>query len=351
MSKVRPTAWSQSTGNTKKTKRETAVSQGLNTFVLLMYSHLTREQRYVIYLELQRGTTQEVIAQLIDVSKSTVSREIRRNSTKNGKYVWFKAHCKADGRKKRTPGNRGLDPLLRWRVEQLIKDEQWSPRQISGYLAKEGVKVSHETIYAMIRNDESGELARNCRHKMKYKRTARSRKTTKATNIRNRVSIHERPPEADGKRFGDWEMDLIVDKSSNAILVLMERSTNFVLMEKLRHGKKAKPLAKAVWRLLLPYKGEMLKTITTDNGSEFAEHEWITERLNVPVYFADSYCSWQKGGVENENKLIRQYIPKGTDISTVTDGKVKKTQYKLNERPREKLNFSTPKECFYKFIS
>lgn len=240
---------------------------------------------------------------------------------------------------------------MRWRIEQLIKDEQWSPRQISGYLAREGVKVSHEAIYAMIRSDESGELAGNCRHKMKYKRTVRPHRVTKATNIKNRVSIHERPVEADGKRFGDWEMDLIVDKASNAILVLMERSTDFVLMEKLTQGKKAKPLAKTVWRLLLPYKGEMLKTITTDNGSEFAEHEWITKQLNVPIYFADSYCSWQKGGVENENKLIRQYIPKGTDISTVTNGKIKKTQYKLNERPREKLNFLTPKECFYKVIS
>lgn len=351
MSKVRSTVRQSVNQQYKKTKRETAVSQGLNTFVLLMYNHLTREQRYVIYLELQRGTTQEVIAQLIDVSRSTVSREIRRNSTKNGKYVWLKAHDKAVERKKRTPGNRSLDTLLRWRIEQLIKDEQWSPRQISGHLAKEGVKVSHETIYSMIRNDESGELAKNCRHKMKYKRATRPHRETKATNIRNRVSIHERPSDADGKRFGDWEMDLIVDKASNAILVLMERSTNFVLMEKLKQGKKAKPLAKAVWRLLLPYKGEMLKTITTDNGSEFAEHEWITKHLNVPVYFADSYCSWQKGGVENENKLIRQYIPKGTDISTVTDGKIKKIQYKLNERPRGKLNFSTPKECFYKFIS
>ena len=94
----------------------------------------------------------------------------------------------------------------------------------------------------------------------------------------------------------------------------------------------------------------MLKTITTDNGSEFAEHEWITRRLNVPVYFTDSYCSWQKGAVENENKLIRQYIPKGTDISMVTEGKIKKTQHKLNARPREKLNFYTPKECFFKLI-
>ena len=122
-------------------------------------------------------------------------------------------------------------------------------------------------------------------------------------------------------------------------------------MSKLKYGKKAKPLAEAVWRLLLPYKGNTLKTITTDNGSEFAEHEWITKKLGTPIYFTDSYCSWQKGGVENENKLIRQYIPKGTDLSTITEGKIKKTQYKLNARPREKLNFETPKECFYKFIS
>ena len=153
--------------------------------------------------------------------------------------------------------------------------------------------------------------------------------------------------EADGKRPGDWEMDLIVDKDSNAILVLMERSTNFTLMEKLKHGKKAKPLARTVWRLLLPYKGEMLKTITTDNGSEFAEHEWITRRLNVPVYFTDSYCSWQKGAVENENKLIRQYIPKGTDISTLTEGKIKKTQHKLNARPREKTELLHTKRMLF----
>lgn len=123
-----------------------------------------------------------------------------------------------------------------------------------------------------------------------------------------------------------------------------------MLMERLRHGKKAKPLAKAVWRMLLPYKGDALKTITTDNGSEFAEHEWITRHLRVPVYFADSYCSWQKGAVENGNKLVRQYIPKGTDISTLTDAKIAGIRNKTNARPREKLNFRTPKEVFFKNI-
>ena len=228
------------------------------------------------------------------------------------------------------------------------KKEQWSPKQIAGRLKKEGCNISHETIYAMIRKDESGELARNCRHKMKYDRRASRKHETKATNIKNRVSIRQRPAEADGTRFGDWEMDLIVDKDQNAILTLVERSTDRFLMEKLKHGKQAMPLAKVVWRLLLPYKGEGLKTITTDNGSEFAAHEWLSKKLGVPIYFTDSYSSWQKGNIENTNKLVRQYIPKGTDISTVTDKRIAAIQAKINARPREKLNFYTPNEAFFK---
>ncbi len=132
---------------------------------------------------------------------------------------------------------------------------------------------------------------------------------------------------------------------------MIERSTNFLIMEKLRFDKKAKPLARTVWRLLMPYKGENLKTITTDNGSEFAEHEWMARHLGLDVYCTDAYASWQKGAIENTNKLIRQYIPKGTDISTITDRKIKRIQAKINRRPREKLNFSTPKREFYKYYA
>lgn len=317
-----------------------------------MYKQLTREQRYAIYLGLQRGATLQAIAREINVNVSTVSREIKRNATARGRYVWNKADDKANSRRGRSPGNRAKSDTIRWMVKQLILEKQWSPRQISGWLARnEDIHISHETIYAMIRNDASGELAANCRHRMKYKRSRHKPRPTKATNIKNRVSIHDRPPEADGKRFGDWEMDLIVDKHSNAILTLVERSTNFLLMEKLKHGKKAVPLAKTVWRLLLPYMGQALKTITTDNGSEFAEHQWITRKLGVPVYFADSYCSWQKGAVENTNKLIRQYISKGTNIALVTDNKIRAVAKKINQRPREKLNFQTPAEVFFNIIT
>ena len=316
-----------------------------------MYKQLTSEQRYYIYLELQKGSTQKSIAEAIGVSESTVSRELKRNSGRNGSYNFRKAHDKAMARRHREPGNRKKPPELIWRVKQLIMDEQWSPAQISGYLKREGIQISHETIYTLIRADETGRLSENCRHKMKYRKSAPHRHETKATNIKNRVSIHERPREADGKRFGDWEMDLVVDKDQNAILTMVERSTNFLLMAKLKHGKQALHVAKTAWRMLLPYKGEMLHTITTDNGSEFAAHEWLTKQLGAKVYFTDSYASWQKGAVENTNKLIRQYIPKGEDISMVTDKRIAAIQAKINRRPREKLNFNTPKEEFFKHYS
>jgi len=317
-----------------------------------MYHQLTSEQRYYIYLERQKGSTQKSIAETIGVSESTVSREIKRNGGRNGSYNSQKAHEKAMERRHREPGNRRKPPELIWRVKQLIMDEQWSPAQISGYLReKEGIRISHETIYKVIREDATGKLAENCRHKLKYHKSTSHKHETKATNIKNRVSIHERPKEADGKRFGDWEMDLIVDKNQNAILTMIERSTAFLLMAKLKDGKQAKGVAQTVWRLLLPYKGEQMHTITTDNGPEFAAHEWITKQLGVPVYFTDSYSSWQKGAVENTNKLIRQYIPKGMDISTVTDKKIASIQAKINARPRAKLNFNTPKKEFYKHYS
>ncbi len=315
----------------------------------MKYKHLTSEQRYYIYLERQKGSTRKSIAEAIGVSESTISRELRRNGGKNGSYNFMKAQEKADERSHRSPGNRSKPASLVWRVKQLIMDEQWSPSQISGYLhEKEGVQISHETIYKLIRNDGTGKLSENCRHRMKYCKSASRKHETKATNIKNRVSIHDRPAEADGKRFGDWEMDLIVDKDQNGILTMVERSTNFLLMAKLKHGKMAMPVAMTVWRLLLPYKGEMMHTITTDNGPEFAAHEWITKQLGVPVYFTDSYSSWQKGAVENTNKLIRQYIPKGMDISTVSEKRIASIQAKINRRPRAKLNFNTPKEEFFK---
>ena len=192
--------------------------------------------------------------------------------------------------------------------------------------------MSHRSIYNIIHNDTTGKLAEHTGHKMKY----RHRPKGGHLPIKDRVSIHERSKEVDGKRFGDFEMDLIVNPNRNAILTPVEKSTNMLLMQKLPFGKQSKPPAKVVRKLLLPYK-DYLKTITTDNGPEFAAHKDITKYLGVPVYFADPYCSWQKGTIENTNKLIRQYIPKKELFHQYTDKRIMSIQKKLNERPREKV--------------
>lgn len=312
-----------------------------------MYKQLTREQRYVIDLGIKEGKTQKAIAQQIGVSASTVSREISRNRS-HRVYSYRLADEMACERRERFPGNRKIDSGLLKEALSLLVEEDWSPKQISGYLKRRSRSISHETIYKHIRSDKSGRLALHCRHKMKYRHHVSRPRPTKATNITNRTSIHERPPEADGKRFGDWEMDLIVGKDGKgAILTLTERSSNLLLMEKLKDGKKAASLPSVVNRLLFPYKGKGVLTITTDNGSEFACHGLITRKLGATVYFADSYCSWQKGAIENANKLVRQYIPKGTDFSTISDRFIMDVQKKINRRPREKLGFKSPKEYFF----
>lgn len=316
----------------------------------MYYNQLIREQRYAIYLGLQEGKSQKAIAQQIKVHSSTVSREIRRNSNKFGRYSWRIAQENADLRKERLPGNRRIDFNILQEALTLLRKEDWSPKQISGFLSLKSEHISHETIYKQIRSDESGELRSHCRHKMKYRHHVKTARKTKVRNIPNRISIHDRPSESNGKRFGDWEMDLIIGKGQkSAILTLCERSKNFLLMSRLPDGKNPDKVADMVIKLLYPYRLNVL-TITTDNGSEFACHMKIAKALNTTVYFADSYASWQKGAIENENKLIRQYIPKGTDFRLLSDDFIKNVQYKINRRPREKLNFSNPKVEFFKLI-
>ena len=323
-----------------------------------MSHQLTSEQRSQIFVLLQKKTKRKDIALLVGCSQSTLSREIGRNSTEEGNYLWDKAHAKAMERRKRTTSNRTKDPAIVWEALDLLEKEDWSLEQISAEMKSRGKDISHELIYRHIRADKTGELASHCRHKMKHNRHGKPDRTTKVKNIPDRVSIHQRPAEADGSRFGDWEMDTIVGKDGKgAIVTLTERSTNMLLMERLPHGKHPEPLAKAVIRLLFPYR-HTVRSITTDNGSEFCAHKLISKALAPKgaknpnlVFFADSYASWQKGAIENANKLIRQYTPKGTDFSTLTDAFIRKIQHKINRRPRKKLNFQSPKKVFFKQIA
>jgi len=213
-----------------------------------------------------------------------------------------------------------------------------------------GKRIFHELIYQYIRADKSGELKKNCRHQMKYNRHRRPDRTTRVRNIPHRISIHDRPAEADGKRFGDWEMDTIIEKNNKgAIVTLIERSTNNLLMEKLPEEKNPKALAKVVPKLLFPFRGMGVRTIITDNGSVFCAHQHISKIIgNVPVFFADSYASWQKGTIENENKLLRQYIPKLTDFEYITPMFIKKNTGETQQQTQIKTQLLFPKIQFFK---
>lgn len=313
-----------------------------------MYKQLTSEQRSQIAVLLTTKTSKKVIAEMLKVHVSTIYREIQRNGNPRS-YKWETAQFKCTSRKQRLHRRRTYSrPVMDYVHGKL--EEYWSPKQIVGYMRTQGmVTVSHETIYQDIRDDRKsgGTLWQYTRHRMKH----RSRPVSSTyTPIPNRTDISERPAEANGKRFGDWEMDLIVGPgNTGAILTLTERLTNYSIAAKLPKGKCAVDVANAACKLLLPYK-RSLQTITTDNGPEFSRHDIITQKLGVKVYFARPYHSWEKGAVENYNKLLRQFIPKNTNLNNLTELQLKQYQYIINKRPREKLNFDNPKNIFFSFF-
>ena len=241
-----------------------------------MYKQLTSSQRYVIKNGLKENVPLRMIARLIGVSPSTVSREIKRNSSKTGVYIPALANEMARENRARSARNRRTKKRYRYKVLTLLTKYQWSPEQISGTLRKEGISISHETIYLWIRG---GSLYLNCRHKLKHRSRGLYKKSS-AAHIPNRVSIHQRPTEVDGKRFGDIEMDTIVAKGQkSAILTLVEKSTNMCFIKVLIRRQLLKQLScscspiRINSRLLLP---------TTDLNLE------ITRQLLVSSVFRSS---------------------------------------------------------------
>lgn len=316
----------------------------------MKYHHLTSEQRYTIDVLLQQKKSRKEIAQTIGVSQSTLCRELKRNSGQRG-YHYHQAQVKADDRKRRLQNYRNLTIEIRNFIRTKMTEEQWSPAQIVGYLRRKGKpSVCVETVYAYIRSDKDngGVLWTHCRHKLKhFKRQV----SAPYVAVQNRTMIDERPDDWNGATPGDFEMDTIVGKDGKgAIVTLVERNTNFTMARKLPKGKNAKALAQTVILMLLPYIGK-IRSITTDNGSEFAEHLTIAKRLKTNIFFAHPYSSWEKGCIEYHNKLIRQYIPKGTDFDTISDEMLKEIIIKINRRPRMKLGFSSPVAEFFKFIA
>ncbi len=316
----------------------------------MRYKQLTFEQRVELKAYLKVGYRQAKIAQLLGVNRSTVCREIKRNTGERG-YRCNQAHQRALGRRCGASKNVRFTDELKKEIRKYI-ERDWSPEQIRGWLkTNDQPYVSHETIYHFIYADKAsgGELYKHLRHRRK-KRRNRSQNKGQRGQIPNRVSIELRDPIVETKeRVGDWEIDTIIGKKhKGALVTAVERKTRFSCI---RHvpRKEAALVAKALIDMLSPFKN-WVHTITADNGKEFAQHEKIAKKLVTLFYFAHPYSSWERGLNENTNGLIRQYFPKNSSLATINKSKVEHVQNKLNNRPRKSINYETPRKLFNKTI-
>ena len=311
----------------------------------MAYKQLTCEKRYAIYSMYKNNYLQKEIAAIIGVHKSTISRELSRNKSQRG-YRYKFAHNQAINRRKDKATSRILQS--EWElVEKLVKDD-WSPEQISGRLNhKHRISISHEWIYQYILADKQSGGTLYTHLRCQKKRKKRYGSYDRRGAIPNRKLIDERPDIVEEKsRIGDWEGDTIIGKNhKQAIVTLVERKSRRVMIQKV-NTKQAAEVSLAIKYLLSDYKNFVL-TLTLDNGKEFSYHEQLAKDLNADIYFAHPYSSYERGLNENSNGLIRQYFPKGSDFTNISEQQVKAVQNKLNNRPRKCLGFLTPNEVFF----
>lgn len=313
------------------------------------YAHITIEQRFKIEALLKAGHKATFIAKQLKIHRSTIYRELNRNKTRTGKYNAAFAQELSEEKKERFSHNRSFTFSMEKFIRDKLSNEQWSPEQISGYCKENHIDmVSHESIYKFIYQDKDngGVLYKNLRVASKKYRKRYGSGKVKRCVIKDKVSIDNRLDCINNKeRVGDWEIDTIVGKDNKgAIVTIAERATAFVLIAKL-NGKNAQELAKAVVKLMMPFK-DLVFSITSDNGTEFAMHKYISKKLGALFYFAHPYSSWERGLNEYTNRLIRQYIPKKTNFNDINHLYINEITMKLNKRPRKKLNYKTPGKVF-----
>ena len=288
-------------------------------------------------------------------SPSTVSREVRRNggygkyrATRADKRAWDRTcrpkQCKLAG-----------SQWLRREVSKKLR-LHWSPEQIAGWLKRvhpgdEAYHVSHETIYRSLFVQARGVLKKELQHYLKSKRTIRRSKhaTQKGSDhgqIKNMISIRERPASVEDRAVpGHWEGDLITGSKNSHIATLVERHTRYVMLVKVTR-KDTQTVVSALTKHAKKLPAELYKSLTWDRGKELAAHQQFTLATDIDVYFCDPQSPWQRGSNENTNGLLRQYFPKGTDLSVHSQAHLNKVARQLNERPRKTLEFETPAERF-----
>ncbi len=316
---------------------------------------LSLSEREEISRGVVAGYSIRFIAATLRRSPSTVYREIKRNggqryyrANEADQAAWNRAQrlkiCKL-------VQNRKLARMVAIKLKQL-----WSPVQIAGWLKRtysndEGLQVSHETIYRSLYIQARGALKKELLEHLRRTRVMRrSRHHTQKTDdhgrISNAVSISERPASADDRAIpGHWEGDLISGTNNSHMATLVERHTRYVMLVKV-NGKDTKTVVNALIKHAHKLPGELYKSLTWDRGKEMADHRRFTLATDIAVYFCDPQNPWQRGSNENTNGLLRQYFPKGTNLSVHSQAKLNKVARQLNERPRKTLDFETPAERF-----
>lgn len=308
------------------------------------YRHLDRVERKEIGLLLAKGYGLRDIASALNRSPNTISRELRKNSTK-GVYDPSKAQHKVYVARKYSK-YQGMkivgNPTLRSYIEEKTKIG-WSPELISGRIKtieKHLTDISAKGIYKFVRSIYGRPLQWYLVNKgRKRKQTHR----VKVTQLQNRIFVEQRPKIIDKRRrFGDWEGDFIVSGKTGqgVLLVLYERRSRYTLIRRLL-VQKIELVHQVLYQLT---GGFIINSLTLDNDIVFKRHQELSRLIGAPIYFCRPYHSWQKGGVENTNRLIRRYIPKGSNVSSYSDEYIAIVQAKLNERPRKCLNYKTPHE-------
>ena len=312
-------------------------------------AHITTEQRYAISVMLEQGYSQQDISTAIKKDKSVVSREISRNcNQRTGKYNHELAQRKYRKRIEEKPKFIKFDADMQSYVNEGIRN-YFSPEQISGRAKVNSTEcVSTERIYQYVWQDKrmGGDLHTYLRSRGKRYRKRGSKKDSRG-RIPDRFDIDLRPAIVDEKkRFGDLEIDTVMEKNHiGALVTINDRMTGYVKIVRVPN-KESKTVTNATIKALLSL-SHLLYTITSDNGKEFAGHREISEKLKVDFFFAHPYHSWERGANENTNGLIRQYFPKKTDFTKITDEQVQWVENILNNRPRKKLEYLSPIEFIY----
>jgi transposase, IS30 family len=316
-----------------------------------MYKHLSNEQRVIIAYMLKLNKSKKEIAHEVGCSIRTIYYEVKRNSSggRNQCYNAGPAQKRSEERRMNSVKKPALSQADIELLRQKIGEEKWSPEQVCGRIRSEGKPMAcHETIYRYIymKDKPNGGLLHLSLRQSHRKRRRRKNIKQKRGMIKDRVSISMRPKIVELKnRIGDYEADTIVGKGHKSnIATITDRKSLYTFMIKL-DSKESKHTARRISQKLKRAKATV-RTITVDNGKEFAAHKIISKNLNAQVYFAHPYSAFERGANENINGLIRQYLPKKTDFNNINHHEIKKIENELNNRPRKKLNYKTPKEVF-----